>query len=60
MVFPDKAIAEFRSILEDRYPELDQRGFDFSKDYEVLNELGPGLLRTGKMERGNPGSRRRP
>src|SRR4030095_10547315 len=34
----DKAIAEFRSILEDRYPELDQRGFDFSKDYEVIQD----------------------
>src|SRR5205823_1024485 len=29
--FLDQAIAEFRSILEERYPELDQRGFDFSK-----------------------------
>ena len=41
----DKAIAEFRSILEDRYPELDKRGFDFSKDYEVINELGPDVVR---------------
>ena len=41
----DKAITEFRSILEDRYPELDKRGFDFSKDYEVINELGQTLLR---------------
>ena len=36
----DEAISQFRSILEDRYPELDRRGLDFSKDYEVLNELG--------------------
>jgi tetratricopeptide (TPR) repeat protein len=52
--FLDKAIAEFRSILEDRYPELDQRGFDFSKDYEVINELGQTYYERAKMERGNP------
>lgn len=56
--FLDKAISEFRSILEDRYPELDERGFDFSKDYEVINELGLALFERGKMER-SPGSRER-
>jgi tetratricopeptide (TPR) repeat protein len=50
--FLDKAITEFRSILEDRYPELDQRGFDFSKDYEVINELGQTLFERAKLERG--------
>jgi hypothetical protein len=49
----DKAITEFRSILEDRYPGLDQRGFDFSKDYEVINELGQTLFERAKMERGD-------
>lgn len=49
----DKAITEFRSILEDRYPELDQRGFDFSKDYEVINELGQTLFERAKLERGD-------
>ena len=48
----DKAITEFRSILEDRYPELDKRGFDFSKDYEVINELGQTLFERAKLERG--------
>jgi tetratricopeptide (TPR) repeat protein len=52
--FLDRAITEFRSILEDRYPELDQRGFDFSKDYEVINELGQAYFERAKMERGNP------
>jgi tetratricopeptide (TPR) repeat protein len=56
--FPDKAITEFRSILEDRYPELDQRGFDFSKDYEVINELGQAYFERAKMERGNPGQQK--
>ena len=50
--FLDKAISEFRSILEDRYPELDERGFDFSKDYEVINELGQTLMERAKMEWG--------
>lgn len=51
----DKAITEFRSILEDRYPELDQRNFDFSRDYEVINELGQTLFERAKMERGEAG-----
>lgn len=50
--FLDEAIREFSSILEDRYPELDQRGFDFSRDYEVINELGQTLFERAKMERG--------
>jgi tetratricopeptide (TPR) repeat protein len=49
--FLDKAISEFRSVLEDRYPELDKRGFDFSKDYEVINELGQTLFERAKLER---------
>lgn len=52
--FLDKAITEFRSILEDRYPELDKRGFDFSKDYEVINELGQTYFERAKMERADP------
>jgi tetratricopeptide (TPR) repeat protein len=56
--FLDQAIAEFRSILEDRYPELDQRGFDFSRDYEVINELGQTLVERAKMERRDPARQR--
>jgi len=52
--FLDEAIQEFRSILEDRDPELDRRGFDFSKDYEVINELGQTYFERAKRERGNP------
>src|SRR5262249_10623531 len=50
--FLDKAITEFRSILNDRYAELDRRGLDFSKDYEVINELGQTLFERAKLERG--------
>jgi tetratricopeptide (TPR) repeat protein len=56
--FLDKAIAEFRSILEDRYPELDRRGFDFSKDYEVINELGQTYVERAKMERADPATQK--
>lgn len=50
----DKAISEFTSILEDRYPELEKRGFNFSRDYEVINELGQTLYERAKAERGDP------
>jgi tetratricopeptide (TPR) repeat protein len=48
----DQAVAEFRSILEDRYPELEERGFDFGKDYVVVNELGLTYFERAKQERG--------
>jgi tetratricopeptide (TPR) repeat protein len=50
----DKAIEDYRSILEDRYPELDRRHFDFSQDYEVLNELGQTLFERAKQEQSAP------
>lgn len=50
--FLDKAIEEFQSITEDRYPEIAERGLKFSKDYEVLNELGQTLFERAKIERG--------
>jgi tetratricopeptide (TPR) repeat protein len=50
----DDAIQNFRGILEDRYPELEERGFDFSKDYEVINELGQTYVERAKRERANP------
>src|SRR5439155_23947303 len=56
--FLDEAIREFRSILEDHYPELDKRGFDFSKDYEVINELAQAYCERAKVERGNPARQR--
>ncbi|HTI71931.1 MAG TPA: multiheme c-type cytochrome [Candidatus Limnocylindria bacterium] len=56
--FLDQAIKEFTSILEDRYPELEQRGFNFSRDYEVINELGQTLFERAKMERSDPARKR--
>ena len=48
----DEAIKAYRSILEDSYPELEKRKFDFSLDYEVINELGQTLFERAKQERG--------
>ena len=53
--FLDKAISEFRGALYDHYPELEARGFDFSKDYEVINELGSALFERSKTARDDAG-----
>lgn len=54
----DRAIADFRGVLEDRYPELDRRGFDFGKDYEVINELGQTYVERAKLDRREPDRQR--
>jgi tetratricopeptide (TPR) repeat protein len=54
----DQAIEDFRSILNDRYPELDERHFDFSKDVIVIDELGQTLVERSKQERASPERRR--
>jgi hypothetical protein len=48
----DDAINNFQSIvaLDDR--ETRHRGFDFSRDYRLLNELGQTLYERAKQERG--------
>jgi tetratricopeptide (TPR) repeat protein len=50
--FLDQAIVDLRSVVDDSYPEIRERGFDFSKDYEVINELGVALFERSKTERG--------
>ena len=55
--FLDKSIENFRSILEDRSQEQIDRGFDFSQDYVLLNELGQTLFERSKMERDNESKR---
>ena len=55
--FLDKSIENFRSILEDRSQEQIDRGFDFSQDYVLLNELGQTLFERSKMERVNESKR---
>lgn len=48
----DDAIANFRSVLGDRTEAMRERGFDFSVDYIVINELGQTLFERAKQERG--------
>jgi tetratricopeptide (TPR) repeat protein len=48
----DEAIAAFTSIVDASGPELRERGFDFSKDYNLLNELGETLFERARLERG--------
>ncbi|HEX7860298.1 MAG TPA: tetratricopeptide repeat protein [Verrucomicrobiae bacterium] len=49
--FLDEAIKNFRSVLEDKFPTAIEREFDFSIDYEVINELGQTYFERSKMER---------
>ena len=39
-----EAERDLRSVLEDKSPETLRRGFDFSRDYVVINELGLTLF----------------
>ena len=50
--FLDEAIANFESILALDDQETRRRGFDFSRDYRLLNELGQTLFERAKQERG--------
>ena len=57
--FLDEAIANFESILELDDEETRRRGFDFSLDYRLLNELGQTLFERAKQERGSAREARR-
>ncbi|MBL4884035.1 MAG: tetratricopeptide repeat protein, partial [Planctomycetaceae bacterium] len=46
------AETNFRSSLYDQSPELQERGFDFSLDFVVINQLGQTLFDLAKQQRG--------
>lgn len=48
----EEAIANYRSVLEDKTPLMIERGFDFSFDYRVINDLGITLFERAKQLRG--------
>jgi len=50
--FLDQAIEDFERVLATGPSEVGARGFDFSADYEVINELGQALFERAKLERG--------
>jgi tetratricopeptide (TPR) repeat protein len=47
----DEALANFRQVVEMDTAEMRERGFDFSQDYRVTNELGQTLFERAKQER---------
>ncbi len=51
--FLDEAIVNFRSILAATDETMRSRGFDFSKDYRVHDQLGQALFERAKEERGD-------
>jgi tetratricopeptide (TPR) repeat protein len=55
----DGAIKSYRSILEVDNEETRRRGFDFTKDYLLLAELGQTLFERAKQERGEAKKARR-
>lgn len=55
----EEAATSLRSVVDDRTPEMIERGFDFSLDYEVLNLLGRTLFDLAKQEIGEARKERR-
>ncbi len=55
----DRAITQLRGLVYDRYPELIERGFDFSQDYVLRNELGQTYVERSKGERGTANRERK-
>jgi tetratricopeptide (TPR) repeat protein len=47
----DEAIAGFRDLAETRFNEARQRGFDFGRDYRLLNALAETLFERSKLAR---------
>ena len=47
----DTAIDNFESLVETRFAEARRRGFDFSRDYRVLNRLGESYFESAKRLR---------
>jgi tetratricopeptide (TPR) repeat protein len=49
----DEAIAGFRELVATRFNEARARGFDFSRDYRLLNALAETLFERSKLARGS-------
>jgi tetratricopeptide (TPR) repeat protein len=48
----DEAIAGFRELVETRFNEARARGFDFGRDYRLLNALADTLFERSNLARG--------
>jgi len=49
----DKAIDSLQALADTRFQSARERGFDFSRDYRMLNELGRTLFDRARQERGD-------
>jgi tetratricopeptide (TPR) repeat protein len=49
----DSAIDSLQALAETRFQSARDRGFDFSRDYRMLNELGITLFERARQERGD-------
>ncbi|NNF61339.1 MAG: hypothetical protein HKN06_08425 [Gammaproteobacteria bacterium] len=50
--FLDEAIEGFKALVETQFTEAQARGFDFSRDYRLLNQLAETLFERARLERG--------
>ncbi|MCA8954987.1 MAG: hypothetical protein KDC87_02880, partial [Planctomycetes bacterium] len=55
----DAAIRDFEQILAGGFAQAQGRGFDFTRDYNLLNQLGQTLFDRAKQERGAARSKER-
>ena len=55
----DEAIENFTAVINSQYKVAQEREFDFSQDYRVLNELGQVLFERAKTEIGDANRERR-
>jgi len=53
----DKALEGYADVINTRFQEARERGFDFSQDYTLLNEYAQTLFDRSKLERDDPGQR---
>ena len=49
----EEAIQNYRNVLTDRTPIMMERGYDFSKDYRIINDLAKTLFDQSKKLRGD-------
>jgi tetratricopeptide (TPR) repeat protein len=57
--YVDEAIAAFRDLVDTRFQDARDRGFDFSEDYRLLNDLALALAERAKFGRGEEGDHHR-
>jgi tetratricopeptide (TPR) repeat protein len=48
----DDAIGSLEALADTRFTQARERGFDFGRDYRMLNELGRTLFERSRLERG--------